>query len=106
MGIKRHFSREFKLSVLKELETKRLAEVCRLHDLAPSTVSGWKSDYDKNPKEAFSGNGKLWKEDAKIAKYERLIGQLYAENDFLKKVYERLKQQAAEEKREGRCYAR
>ena len=26
MGIKRRFSKEFKLSVLKELETKRMAE--------------------------------------------------------------------------------
>ena len=103
MGIKRHFSKEFKLSVLKELETKRLVEVCRAHDIAPSTVSGWRSDYEANPKEAFKGHGKIWKEDAKLAEKDRLIGQLYAENDFLKKVYERLKQRIAEEKR---CSAR
>ncbi len=102
MGIKRQFSREFKLSVLKELETKRLAEVCRAHNLAPSTVSGWRKDYKANPKEAFKGHGNVWKEDAKIAQYERLVGQLYAENAFLKKVYERLKQQIAE-KRSERC---
>ena len=28
MGIKREFSKEFKLSVLKELETTKLIEVC------------------------------------------------------------------------------
>lgn len=106
MGIKRRFSREFKLSVLKELETKRLAEVCRAHNLAPSTVSGWRSDYEKNPKEAFKGNGNMWKEDAKIAQYERIIGQQCVEIAFLKKVYEMLKQQIAEEKREERCSAR
>ena len=106
MGIKRHFSREFKLSVLKELETKRLAEVCRLHDLAPSTVSGWRSDYEENPREAFKGHGNIWKEDAKIVQYERIIGQQCVEIAFLKKVYERLKQQIAEEKREERCSAR
>jgi len=106
MGIKRHFSREFKLSVLKELETKRLAEVCRAHNIAPSTVSGWRKDYEANPKEAFKGHGNVWKEDAQVAQYERLIGQLYAENAFLKKVYERLKQQTAEEKREERCSVR
>lgn len=98
MGIKKRFTREFKLSVIKELETKKLVEVCRAHDLAPSTLSGWRTDYEKNPKEAFKGHGNVWKEDAKIVKYERLIGQLYAENAFLKKVYERLKQQIAEEK--------
>ncbi len=103
MGIKRHFSKEFKLSVLKELETKRLAEVCRAHDVAPSTVSGWRKDYDSNPKEAFSGHGNLWKEDARIAQYERVIGQQCIEIAFLKKVYEKLKQRTAEEKR---CSAR
>lgn len=102
MGIKKRFTREFKLSVIKELETKKLVEVCRAHDLAPSTLSGWRTDYEKNPKEAFKGHGNVWKEDAKIVKYERLIGQLYAENAFLKKVYERLKQQIAEEKIRGR----
>jgi len=45
MGIKRYFSREFKLSVLRELESKGLVEVCRAHDLAPSTVSGWRKDW-------------------------------------------------------------
>lgn len=106
MGIKRHFSRDFKLSVLKELETKRLAEVCRAHNIAPSTVSGWRKDYEDNPKEAFNGHGNIWKEDARIAQYERIIGQQCVEIAFLKKVYESLKQQIAEEKRDGRCSAR
>ncbi len=106
MGIKRQFTREFKLSIIKELETKRMCEVCRSHNLAPSTVSGWRTDYEANPKEAFKGLGNIWKEDAKISQYERLIGQLYAENAFLKKVYERLKQQSAEEKRKERCFAK
>jgi transposase-like protein len=69
----RQFSREFKLSILNELETKRLCEVCRAHDLAPSTVKSWTTDYDKNPKEAFKGKGNLYKEEAKIAEYERLM---------------------------------
>ena len=102
MGIKRQFSREFKLSVLKELETKRLAEVCRAHDIAPSTISGWRKDYEVNPKEAFKGHGNIWKEDARIAQYERIIGQQCVEIAFLKKVYERLKQQISEEKTKGR----
>jgi len=99
MGIKKQFTREFKLLILKELETKTLAEVCRMHDLASSTVSGWRSDYEKDPKNAFKGHGNIWRDDAKVAQYERLVGQLYAENVFLKKVYESLKQKIAEEKR-------
>lgn len=106
MGIKRQFSREFKLLVLKELETKRLVEVCRAHNIAPSTVCGWRKDYETNPKEAFKGQGNVWKEDAKLAEKDRLIGQLYTEITFLKKVYERLKQRMAEEKRKEGCSTR
>jgi transposase len=106
MGIKRQFSKDFKLSIVKELETKRLSEVCREHNVHPSTISGWRKDYEANPKDAFRGHGNIWKEDARIAQYERIIGQQSVEIAFLKKVYERLKQQAAEEKRERRCSVR
>ena len=63
-----------------------MAQICREHSLGGSLVSKWKKEYGSNPKEAFKGNGNLWKEDAKIAQYERLVGQLYAENAFVKKV--------------------
>ncbi len=106
MGIKRQFSKEFKLSIVKELETKRLGEVCREQNLHPSTVSGWKKDYESNPKDAFKGHGNLWKEDARITHYERIIGQQCIEITFLKKVYEKLKQEIAEEKRLKRYSAK
>lgn len=99
MVARRQFTKEFKQSIIKELETKSLTEVCRDHCLHPSTVSCWKTDYNRDPREAFKGHGRLWKPEAKIAQYERLIGELYAENAFLKKVYERLKVQQVEERR-------
>lgn len=99
MGIRKQFSREFKLSVLRELEVKRLAEVCREHDLSSATVCGWKRDYAKSPEDAFSGHGQLWKEDAKVAEYERLVGRLYAEIDLLKKSYELVRKRLSEERR-------
>ena len=52
-----------------------------------------------NPNEAFKGQGNLWKLEAKLAERERLIGELYAENSFLKKAYEKLKLCLAEERR-------
>ncbi len=57
MGKTRTFSKDFKLSVLRELETKRMIEVCRSHNLACSTVSGWRKAYKKDPKDAFKGKG-------------------------------------------------
>ncbi len=80
MGKKQTFTREFKLSVLQELESKRLVHVCREHNLAPSTVTGWRNVYENNPKEAFKGYGNIYKEEAKVAQLERSLGQLYVSN--------------------------
>ena len=93
------YSSEFKLSILQELETKSLAEVCRKHNLACSTVCGWSDTYKNNPKEAFKGNGNGYKEEAKIAEYERVIGRLYAQNELLKKAYQAMKEEVLEQKK-------
>ncbi len=95
----RTYSRDFKLSVLQELETKHMVEVCRIHNLACSTVSGWKKVYRNNPKEAFTGRGKIYKEEAKIAEYERVIGRLYAQNELLRKAYEAMKEEVLDEQK-------
>lgn len=97
--MRRQFTPEFKQSIVHELETKSLTEVCREHCIHPSTVCGWRSDFERNPKEAFKGHGRVWKPEAKIARLERMLGELYAENALLKKVIERTKERAAEERR-------
>lgn len=102
MKLRRKFTKKFKLAVIKDLETNGWAQVCREHNLSSSLVHRWKREFAENPNDAFSGSGKVWKEDARIAQYERLVGQLYAENAFLKKALEGLKQHLAEERRKGR----
>ena len=96
---RRRFTKEFKLEILRELEGKTLAQVCREHELIPNVVSRWRKEYESNPHQAFSGNGNLWKESAEIERYKRLVGQLYAENEFLKKTLDSLQRRKAEEKR-------
>lgn len=96
---RRIFSREFKLSLLQELESKSASQICKEHEIHPVLLSSWKRDYNRDPAKAFSGRGNAWREEAKIAKYERLIGQLYAENALLKKTAELLQQRRAEERR-------
>ena len=83
MKLRRTFTRDFKLSVLKDLELRPLVEVCRVRNVDPSVVRRWRVEFAENPKEAFSGYGRPWKENARISRYERLVGQLYAENAFL-----------------------
>ncbi len=94
---RKKFTREFKISVLRELENGKIAaQLCRENDIHPSMLTKWKKEYKGNPKTAFSGNGNISKPEAKLAEAERLIGQLYAENAFLKKVLTRLEMKRKE----------
>ena len=97
MGSRRRFTKEFKEYVVQQLDSSSAAEICRENNIQMNLLHRWKKEYESNPHEAFNGNGKLWKEEAKIAQYERLIGQLYIEIDLLKKRTEHLRQLRAEE---------
>jgi transposase-like protein len=97
---RRRFTREFKTSIIHELEAgKSMVELSREHAVHPSLLSKWKHEYNSSPETAFAGNGNACKLDAKIAKYERIIGQLYAENDFLKKALLSLGSRLSEERK-------
>ena len=93
------FNRDFKLSILNELNLKKAVEVCREHNLHPNLISRWRKEFNQNPGKAFSGRGNLWKAEAEVERYKRLLGELYAEIDFLKKTTKRLQELNAEEKR-------
>lgn len=97
MRQRREFSRDFKLSVLSELNVKKAVEVCREHNIHPVLLCKWRKDFNENPVKAFSGNGNLWKTEAEVERYKRLVGELYAEIDFLKKTTKRLQELKAEE---------
>ena len=97
MGSRRIFTKEFKQSVVEQLDSSSPAEICREHDIHLNMLHRWKKEHESDPHGAFKGNGKLWKQEAKIAQHERLIGQLYVEIDLLKKRTEHLRQLRAEE---------
>lgn len=95
----RHYTKDFKLSVLNELNLKKAVEVCRENNIHPNLLSRWRREFNQNPVRAFSGNGNLWKAEAEVERYKRLVGELYAEIDFLKKTTKRLQELNAEEKK-------
>lgn len=102
MKRRRKFTRDFKISVLRELENdKTAAQICRENSIHPAMLSKWKREYRDNPETAFSGRGKTCKSEAQIAERERLIGQLYAENAFLKKALSSLEAKLLENRRTG-----
>ena len=91
---RRRFTREFKLQILREVDAgKTIASVCREQEIHPNLVGKWRKEHAKYAGEAFAGNGRLYKEEAKIAQLERMVGRLAMENDFLKKVLSRLEAQ-------------
>lgn len=99
MGARTKFTGEFKQSVVQQLGTRSIAEICREHNIHQNVLYRWKREYEKNPAHAFSGHGKPWKEEATIARYERVIGRQTLEIDLLKKSIEHLSERRAEELR-------
>lgn len=95
------FSKEVKLAVVQELESgKATAEVCREYGVKQEMARRWHREYEANPQTAFSGNGNANTIEAKYARLERTVGQLYLENDFLKKALNTLQAKLAELKNE------
>jgi len=89
--IRRQFSKEFKLEVIREIEAgKSLAHASREHQVHPNMLRKWRQQYQSYGSQAFAGNGHRYTEEAKVAELERLIGQLTVENAFLKKLLVRL----------------
>lgn len=111
---RRIFNREFKLSLLSDSRALRcpvsttpvveieagapIAQVARENGVHPTLVSRWKQEYRANPDKAFQGHGNPYKDQAKMAELERIVGQLYAENAFLKKTLEKLGRRVQEER--------
>jgi len=96
---RRRYDREFKISIIAELESgKPLAQVAREHGIHPSLPCRWKVELAENPERAFSGNGKRYKYEARIAELERLLGQAHAENELLKKAFAMTQKKIMEER--------
>lgn len=98
----RKYSAAFKFEVVRQLQSgeKRLAQLCREHDLDPSMVRGWRERVEKRGAEAFpkslgeeplpaTSPATLAAAEARIGELERLVGQLTLENEFLKKAWRR-----------------
>ncbi len=99
----RKYSAAFKFEVVRQLQAgeKRLAQLCREHDLDAGMVRDWRTRVERRGAEAFPRSGvegpvpppgnptTLAAAEARIGDLERLLGQLTLENDFLKKALRR-----------------
>lgn len=98
MAKRRNFTREFKLQILEQLKNKSVVEIVKDTGIHPMMVYRWKKEFETNPVKAFAGHGNICKLEAEVADYQRLVGKLYAQNEFLKKTSETLKAKLAEER--------
>ena len=104
--VRRAFTREFKMAAIKELELgKSVGVVARRLEVSRTVLYRWYREYRKHPVKAFSGPGKAIAV-SREAELERKIGQLTMENDFLKKVLERLEEEQQETSNGSKRYLR
>jgi transposase len=96
------YTKEFKMAILSQVESGvPVAQVARENGLHSALVFRWKREFMENPEKAFSGSGHPYKDQARLAELERMVGRLYAENEFLKKTLETMNGRVEEEKRKS-----
>lgn len=95
----RTFSREFKLEVVRQLNTgaKRPAQLCREYQLAESVLARWRKEYADRGENAFAPRDLSTTDvfELRIAALERLCGQLTLENAVLKKALQTARSQSS-----------
>lgn len=92
--VRRVFSKEFKLEVLREIDAGvSVAQAARNHEVHPETIRLWRRTETKYGERAFAGNGHAYTDEARIAQLERALGQATLEIGLLKKTLSVLKEQ-------------
>jgi transposase-like protein len=101
---KRVFTREFKLSVARQLVSgqKRISQVCRENSLCESVVRRWKMQYDSSGEETWTQSARhsavvaiasVLDEQAvltnRVKELEAALGRAHLEIEFLKLALEK-----------------
>lgn len=85
----RSFTREFKLDVVRQIESgeRRPAQICREHQLSDGVLWRWRREVAERGEAAFTAPDADRTEalERRIADLERFCGQLALENAILKK---------------------
>jgi transposase len=88
---RRIFSKEIKIAAVRLLDSgQSVASVARAYEVDPALLHRWRQEYRDNPVGAFPGMGRAALAVGREADLERMIGRLTMENDFSKKLLQRL----------------
>lgn len=78
---RRRYDRDFKISILAELESgKLLAQIAREHGISSSLPPRWRKEFAMNPETAFRGNGRNCKENARTSEKGSIVERFNADN--------------------------
>jgi transposase len=105
---KRVFSREFKLVVVRQLVTgeKRLAQLCREHDLCESLVRRWHEQYEQRGENAWlpadAKDAEQQDAQTRIALLEAALGRATLENELLRHALKSMRKGGSVPRNNGR----
>lgn len=105
---RRTFTREFKLSVARQLVTgeKRISQVCREHSLCQTLVRKWREQYEQQGENAWvnqdPGDGAREDPAARIAALEAALGRATLENHFLRHTLATLRKGGSAQRSNGK----
>jgi transposase len=85
---RRSFTREFKLEAVKLVKEGGVAVAQASRDLGVhgNMLRKWIWDFERDPQQAFPGQGQLKPEQLEIERLRREVSKLRAERDILKKA--------------------
>lgn len=90
---RRQYTREFKLDVLRQLQADiPLEQVSREHSVSAKLIARWEAEFAEYGEDAFRGNGRSYKDQARIAELERAVGKQTLEVIYLKRLLRRYQQ--------------
>lgn len=110
MGVqrpKRSFDREFKLQVVRQLLNgeRRMAQLCREHQLSATLVRRWKEQYEADGEDAWpAANTLVVERDAeqRVRELEAALGRAHLEIELLRRALKQAEKGGSLPRRNGR----
>ncbi len=68
--------------------------MAREYQITETTISKWRRQHRQYQDRAFAGRGHAYTDEARMHELERMVGRLTMENDFLKKLLQKLESES------------
>jgi transposase len=87
-GMRRKFSREFKLEAVRMVSEggHSANQVARDLDIRPDMLRRWRRQFEEDPEQAFPGVGQRRAREEEVWQLRRQLERVTAERDILKKA--------------------